>query len=122
MTTREGSEEKSEVQPPGYFIRQELEARNWTPHDLAFMLETHEQDVNLLLSGKLGISPEMAKALGEAFGVPPDFFANLQKAYDLTNEPRARPAFLDRYLFAICSLLLALSQCPMTKRPASKVK
>lgn len=72
-----------DVQPPGYFIRQELEARGWTQRDLAFVLGIHEQAVNMIISGKRGISSEMAKALGDAFGVNHEFFANLQRAYDM---------------------------------------
>jgi HTH-type transcriptional regulator/antitoxin HigA len=38
----------------------------------------------MIVSGKRGLSPEMAKALGQAFDVPAEFFANLQKAFDLS--------------------------------------
>jgi HTH-type transcriptional regulator/antitoxin HigA len=70
--------------PPGFFIKEELDARGWGQRDLAFILGVHEQAVNMIVSGKRGISPEMAKALGEAFDVPAEFFANLQKAFDLS--------------------------------------
>jgi len=69
--------------PPGFFIKEELDARGWGQRDLAYVLGCHEQAVNLLVSGKRGISPEMAKALGAAFSVSAEFFSNLQKAYDL---------------------------------------
>jgi HTH-type transcriptional regulator/antitoxin HigA len=69
--------------PPGYFIREELEARGWTQRDLAYILDVPEQAVNLILSGKRGISPDMAKGLGKAFDVGPEFFLNLQNGYDL---------------------------------------
>lgn len=72
-----------DVPHPGYYIREELEAREWTQRDLAYILGTPEQAVNLIVSGKRGISPEMAKALGQAFDVHPDLFANLQRAYDM---------------------------------------
>jgi HTH-type transcriptional regulator/antitoxin HigA len=71
------------VPHPGFYIREELEAREWTQRDLAYILGTPEQAVNMIISGKRGISPEMAKALGEAFDVNPDLFANLQRAYDM---------------------------------------
>jgi len=74
----------SEVPTPGYFIREELEARGWSQRDLAYILGTPEQAVNMIISGKRGVSPEMAKALGKAFDVNPDLFANLQKAYDMS--------------------------------------
>ena len=73
----------TDIQPPGYYMREELEARGWTQRDLAYILGVTDQAVNMVISGKRGISADMAKALGDAFDVPPDFFANLQKAYDL---------------------------------------
>ena len=69
--------------PPGVFIKEELESRGWGQRDLAYILDCHEQAVNLIVSGKRGISPGMAKALGAAFDVSPELFLNLQKAYDL---------------------------------------
>ncbi len=72
-----------DVPHPGFYIREELDAREWTQRDLAYILGTPEQAVNMIISGKRGISPEMAKALGEAFDVNPDLFANLQRAYDM---------------------------------------
>lgn len=73
-----------DVPHPGFYIREELDARGWTQRDLAYILGTPEQAVNMILSGKRGISPEMAKALGEAFSVNPDLFANLQRSYDMS--------------------------------------
>jgi HTH-type transcriptional regulator / antitoxin HigA len=72
-----------DVPAPGTFIREELEARNWAQRDLAYVLGVPEQAVNMIISGKRGISADMARALGEAFGVSAELFANLQKMYDL---------------------------------------
>lgn len=83
----------SETVPhPGHFIREELEAREWTQRDLAYILGVPEQSVNLIILGKRGVSPEMAKALGDAFEVSPEFFANLQKAYDLSRAREPDPS------------------------------
>jgi HTH-type transcriptional regulator/antitoxin HigA len=73
------------IMHPGYYIKEEMDARGWIQRDLAFILGIPEQGLNMILSGKRGISPDMAKALGKAFNVPPEFFANLQQAYDLAN-------------------------------------
>ena len=86
----------SDIPPPGHFIREELEARGWSQRDLAFILGTPEQAVNMIVSGKRGISPEMAKALGDAFGVHPDLFANLQKAYDMARAREPDPGVARR--------------------------
>ena len=51
---------------PGIFIREEMEARGWLQRDLAYVLGSTEQAMNLLLSGKRGVSTEMAKALVDA--------------------------------------------------------
>jgi HTH-type transcriptional regulator / antitoxin HigA len=80
------------VPHPGHFIREELEAREWTQRDLAYILSVPEQSVNQIILGKRGISPEMAKALGDAFEVSPEFFANLQKAYDLSRAREPDPS------------------------------
>jgi HTH-type transcriptional regulator/antitoxin HigA len=77
---------------PGVFIKEEMEARGWSQRDLAFILGCSEQVINPILNGKRGISPEMAKAFGEAFDVPPEFFANLQQAYDLAQARTPDPS------------------------------
>jgi len=71
------------VKHPGYYIKEEMEERDWSQRDLAFILGVSEQAINPILNGKRGISPEMAKALGEGFDVPAEFFAKSQQAYDL---------------------------------------
>jgi HTH-type transcriptional regulator/antitoxin HigA len=78
--------------PPGHFIREELEARSWTQRDLAYILGLQDPEVNAIISGKRGISPEMAKALGKAFDVPAEFFANLQRTYDLSRAREPDPS------------------------------
>lgn len=80
-----------DVPHPGFYIREELEAREWTQRDLAYILGTPEQAVNMIISGKRGVSPEMAKALGDAFEVSPDLFANLQRAYDMARAREPDP-------------------------------
>lgn len=71
------------VDPPGEFIKQELEAREWSQRDLAFILGMTEQQLNPILTGKRAITSDMARLLGDAFDVPAEFFANLQKQFDL---------------------------------------
>jgi len=76
---------------PGFYIKEEMEVRDWLQRDLAFILGCKEQTLNPILSGKRGISPAMAKAMGQAFDVPAEFFLNLQKAYDLAHAPEPGP-------------------------------
>jgi HTH-type transcriptional regulator/antitoxin HigA len=71
------------VDHPGTFITEELDARGWQQVDLAYILGMSPQQLSPLLTGKASITPDMAASLGEAFDMPADFFANLQKMYDL---------------------------------------
>jgi HTH-type transcriptional regulator/antitoxin HigA len=45
----------------------------------------------MIVSGKRGISPDMARALGDAFDVHPDLFANLQTDYDMAQARQPKP-------------------------------
>lgn len=74
----------AEVFPPGEFIRDELEAKGWTQADLAEILKRPLKAVSEILLGKRAITPETAKGLGEAFGVDPQFWMNLESAYRLS--------------------------------------
>ena len=84
------------IKHPGFYIGEELEARNWSQRDLAFILGVPEQTVNMILNGKRSITPETAKALGDAFDVNPELFANLQKSYDLAHAPQPDPGIAVR--------------------------
>lgn len=85
-----------EIPLPGFFIQEELDAREWSQRDLAFILGIEETALNKIIKGKTGISVEMSKALANAFGVDADFFANLQNTYDLAHGPAADPAISRR--------------------------
>jgi len=84
------------VPHPGDFIKEEIDSRGWSQRDLAFILGCPEQAVNMITTGKRGISSEMAKALGEAFGVPAELFSNLQSSYDLANAHDPNPDIAKR--------------------------
>ena len=92
----DGNSYIGDVPHPGFYIREELEAREWTQRDLAYILGTPEQAVNMIISGKRGISPEMAKALGDAFDVNPELFINLQRAYDMSHARSPDPGVARR--------------------------
>lgn len=80
------------IMHPGVYIKEEMDERGWSQRDLAFILGCAEQAINPILNGKRGISPDMAKALGVAFDVPAEFFANLQQAYDLSQARTPDPS------------------------------
>lgn len=79
---------QSQVPHPGELVAEELEARNWTQTDLAFILGIEESAINPIIRGRRSVTVEMAKALGEAFDVDPVTFINLQRAYDLSRANR----------------------------------
>lgn len=74
---------------PGSFIKEELEARGWLQADLAYILGMDAGQLNKLISGKADINPDIAMSLGDAFDMPPEFFMNLQKMYDLNRAKKA---------------------------------
>lgn len=87
------------VKHPGFYIKEEMEARGWLQRDLAFILGVPEQAVNMILAGKRSISVDMAQALGLAFDVEPEFFANLQQRYDMAHAKDASPDVAVRRAF-----------------------
>lgn len=87
---------KVELQPPGEIIKGELEARGWSQRDLAFILGQTEQQLNPLLTGKRSISADMARLLGDAFGVNAQFFANLQSEYEISRAKEPDPSVKTR--------------------------
>lgn len=80
------------MEHPGIHLKKMLETKGWIQRDLSFILGCSEKGLNLIFAGKRGISPDMSKALGHAFGVAEDYFADLQKAYDLSNAKEPDPA------------------------------
>lgn len=72
----------AQVFPPGLFILEELITRGKTLDDLRTALGWRNSAWTLeVLDGTRDISSE-ASALGVFFDVPPEFFLNLQKAWD----------------------------------------
>lgn len=74
----------AEVFPPGDFLREELEAREWTQTDLAEILGRPVGTVNEIISGKRGVTPETARGLAAALGTTPELWMNLDAAYQLS--------------------------------------
>ena len=74
---------------PGEILREDfLEPLGQTQVALAAHLGVPIQRINELVRGKRGVTPETAWLLGQAFDTTPEFWLNLQTAYDLaTNRP-----------------------------------
>lgn len=89
----------AEVFPPGEFLREELEEREWSQQELADILNRPPRLISELISGKRAITPETARGLSEAFGTSAEYWMNLESQYQLskvkvTNDHIARKAHL----------------------------
>lgn len=74
----------AEVFPPGEFLREELEAREWSQQELADILDRPPRLISELITGKRAITPETATGLADAFGTSPDYWMNLESQYQLS--------------------------------------
>jgi len=77
---------------PGVILKQEFLA----PHGIsqvafAAHLGVPVQRINELVRGKRGVTPETAWLLSEALNTTPEFWINLQSAYDLARSRPAKP-------------------------------
>ena len=69
---------------PGEILREDiLPEINISKSKLAEYLNVSRMTVNRLVNERQGISAEMALRLGKLFGNSPNFWLNLQSAYDL---------------------------------------
>lgn len=68
---------------PGRVIKKILSDKGWSQSDLAFVLGQSVPAINSLVSERRDVHAELSKALGLVLGYSPDYFAELQKAYDL---------------------------------------
>jgi addiction module HigA family antidote len=76
---------------PGEILREEfLVPLGQTQVALAEHLGVPLQRINEIVRGKRGITPDTAWLLAQAFGTTPQFWLNLQAAYDLAVQRPAR--------------------------------
>ena len=69
---------------PGEILREDiLPGANLSESKLAQHLNVSRMTINRLVNERQAISPEMALRLAKLFGNNPDFWLNLQNAYDL---------------------------------------
>lgn len=86
----------AEVFPPGEFIREELEERGWSQVELAEILGRTPRLVSEIITGKRAITPDTAKAIGDAFGTSAQYWMNLESAYQLWKAQEADQAIARR--------------------------
>jgi HTH-type transcriptional regulator/antitoxin HigA len=73
----------AEVFPPGEFLADELEARGWTQNEFAGIIRRPANVVNEIIAGRKSITPETARAFAAALGTSPQYWLNLETAYQL---------------------------------------
>jgi len=77
---------------PGEILREEfLDPLGVTQVDFAAHIGVPLQRVNEIVRKKRGVSPETAWLFAGALGTTPEFWINLQAAYDLAVSRPARP-------------------------------
>ena len=75
---------------PGEMLREEfLLPLGISQRELANAIHVPYQRVNELVRGKRGVTPSTALRLGQAFGISPGFWMNLQLRWDLYHAKRA---------------------------------
>jgi HTH-type transcriptional regulator / antitoxin HigA len=68
---------------PGYFIREQMELREWTQEDLSDISGFSQKHISELLNDKKPVSLDMARVLAEIFNTSPGYWMNLDAAYRL---------------------------------------
>ena len=77
---------------PGKILRQKLEEKGWTQEELAAITGRNRGTISGIVSGRTGVTPEMALALGAAFGNDPAEWLGWSAAYELaTTEENLEP-------------------------------
>lgn len=68
---------------PGYFIKEQMEYRNWTQEDLSEVIGMTIKHVNKILQDKQPITLDTAKILSEVFETSPQYWLSLDANYRL---------------------------------------
>ena len=66
---------------PGYFIREQLELREWNQEDLAEITGFSQKHISEVLNNKKPVSIDLARILGEVFDTSAQYWLNLDAAY-----------------------------------------
>lgn len=73
-----------EIFPPGYFLAEELEARDMTQSELARQLGISRSEVSLVINGKRNITVSLALKLEKVLGISAETWMNFQMGYEIT--------------------------------------
>lgn len=82
----------AEVFPPGEFLKDELDARNWTQVEFAEIIGKDTRSIYEIVNGKRSITPETAVMFAEAFGTSAQMWLNLESQFQLSRVPPSSDA------------------------------
>ena len=68
---------------PGYFIKEQMEYRQWGQEDLSEVMGITTKHLNKILQDNQPITLDMAKVLSEVFETSPQYWLNLDANYRL---------------------------------------
>lgn len=85
----------AEVFPPGEFLKDELDARNWSQIEFAEIIGKDTRLVYEIIKGKRSITPETAIIFSEALGTSPELWMNLESQYQLS-KVRNKPSSVSK--------------------------
>jgi len=68
---------------PGYFIREQMELRDWTQSYLSEVMGITVKHLNIILQDKQPITLDMARILGEVFNTSAQYWINIDTGYRL---------------------------------------
>ncbi len=74
-------------QTPGDAIQAELDNRGWTQAELADRIGRYRPEISAVVTGKRGISTELAVALAAVFGDDPERWLLIQARHELASMP-----------------------------------
>lgn len=77
----------SKTNTPGDEIERRLTERGWTHDDLAYAIGKHRPLVTSLVSGKRGITPELAVLISAVLGDSPDYWMQIEGVRQLSLIP-----------------------------------
>lgn len=72
------------IQTPGTLLRSLLDERGWTQEELALITDCSRQSIHAILTGRSGVTAEMATALAAAFGNEPSEWLRLDMERQLS--------------------------------------
>jgi antitoxin HigA-1 len=70
---------------PGKILKEELDELSVTPTEFARQIDVPPNRVSQIIAGKRAVTGDTALRFGHWFGTDPQFWLNLQSAYEMRN-------------------------------------